>query len=90
MIETVYNITRGDIMNYRDEIIVTRKSATEKMEHKIDVSKKLADLAKRADKVKIDPNLRHMPNEHDIQVVSQNTQLAQYHQYQTMDNEEAM
>ena len=48
---------------------------------------KLLELSKRAAAMKTDPSLRHVPNEHDIAVVSENTRLVQLYQYQTINAE---
>ena len=48
---------------------------------------KLLELSKRAAAMKTDPSLRHVPNEHDINIVSENTRLVQLYQYQTINAE---
>ena len=48
---------------------------------------KLADLYKRANAIKADPNLRHIPNEHDLSIASENAKLMQPYQYQTINKD---
>ena len=45
----------------------------------------LADIARRATLRKANPNLRHAPNENDLQVASEHANLMIYHQYQTIN-----
>lgn len=45
---------------------------------------KLLELSGRASAIKTDPKLRHVPNSHDVAVVSENTKLMQTYQYQTI------
>jgi len=49
---------------------------------------KIAEIAKRAALRKSDPNLRHVPTENDIRVVSEHTRLMIYPQYQTITTHE--
>ena len=53
----------------------------------INVQSKLLDLSKQAGKIKSDPQLRHTPNEHDLSIASENAQLLQIYQYQTISAE---
>jgi len=55
--------------------------------HDNDIQKKLLDLSKRASIIKADPKLRHAPNGHDIAIASENSQLMQLCQYQTINTE---
>ena len=48
---------------------------------------KLIKLSKRADKIKNDPALRHIPNEHDIRIISENTRIMHHYQYETVKTE---
>ena len=48
---------------------------------------RLADLKKRADAIKNDPNKRHVLNEHDKSLCAENTALMCYPQYQTIKKE---
>ena len=45
---------------------------------------KMLELSKRARAVKTDPKLRHAPNEHDLKLFSENTQLMQPLQYESI------
>jgi len=51
----------------------------------INIQKNLLDLKKRASVIKIDPKLRHIPNEHDLSIASENTHLVQLYQYETIN-----
>jgi len=42
----------------------------------------LLELSKRASAIKIDPKLRHAPNEHDLSIATENARLMQPYQYQ--------
>jgi len=48
-----------------------------------DVRLKLSELGKRAQEIKADPNLRHVPNENDLRIMSEHVTLMAYPQYQT-------
>lgn len=52
------------------------------------VALKIQLLKARANKVQRDNSLRHLPNEHDIQECSDNTQLLYHYQEKTIRKEE--
>ena len=45
---------------------------------------KMSELSKRAKLVKADPKLRHIPNEHDLQVSSDNARFMQPYQHESI------
>jgi hypothetical protein len=51
------------------------------------IFKKLLELSKRAKSVKSDSRLRHSPNEHDIQLASENANFMQESQFLTISPE---
>ena len=56
------------------ETIITERNVKEKM----------SDIAKRAALRRADPDLRHIPNENDLRVASENAELMAYHQGQAV------
>ena len=48
---------------------------------------KLLELSRRANAIKADPKLRHVPNNYDVALVSENTKFMQAYQYQTIKAE---
>ena len=49
--------------------------------------RKMSELSKRAKAVKGDHKLRHIPNEHDLQLASDNVRFMQLHQYKSISAE---
>ena len=48
----------------------------------------LAEMAKRAAARKANPNLRHIPNEGDLRVVSEHAKIMVHFQYQTIKEDD--
>lgn len=48
----------------------------------------IAEIAKRVALRKASPNLRHIPNENDVNIVSEHTRLMVYHQYMSIATHE--
>lgn len=51
------------------------------------IKTKMKLLHDRAAEIKKDPNLRHVPNEHDIKKVSENTHIMQESQFNSINSE---
>ena len=51
------------------------------------VKQRMSELSKRAKAVKADPKLRHAPNEHDLQVASDNACFMQPFQHESITAE---
>jgi hypothetical protein len=54
------------------------------------VRTKLNELAKRANTIKKDINIRHIPTTNDQRIATENAYLMQPHQYQSISNEESI